>query len=321
MNKTSNLFGRYVWLVDTLRRHKRLTYAEINQLWTESGLSYGADDELPLRTFHNHCQAISEIFDVYIECDIKHGYKYYIVDPERLEGDSLRTWLIDSYSALNQIHADQKLEGRIIFENVPSGSVWLTSFTNAIRNNLKVEITYQGFGKGEEHTFEIEPYYLKIFNQRWYVIGKSPYYAQKRKEAEAQGKPYDCAIYRVYALDRIINMDTTRMPFTMDEDFDINEFYDGCCGIIPSEDIAMEHIIIRSYYKGPDYLRSLPIHSSQTELSSDDESTLFSYDVRPTFDFYQKLLAQADQLEVVSPASVRNRMKQFVDSMQSYYHP
>lgn len=124
----SNIFGRYFWLIDTLRRHKRLTFEEINNLWVESGLSYSEGDELPLRTFYNHRKAIKDIFDVYIVCDVKGGYKYYIVEPERLEGDNLRCWLIDLYATLNQIQADKKLEGRIIFENIPSGNVWLTTF-------------------------------------------------------------------------------------------------------------------------------------------------------------------------------------------------
>ena len=91
----SNLFGRYVWL-DTLRRYKRLTYEEINQLWQQSRLSYGEGDELPIRTFHNHRNAIFDIFDVEIRCDTKDCYKYYIDNPERLEGDGLRGWLIGS---------------------------------------------------------------------------------------------------------------------------------------------------------------------------------------------------------------------------------
>src|SRR5574344_1418920 len=83
----SDIFGRYVWLVDTLRRHKRLTFEEINDLWVESDLSYGNSDDLTLRTFHNHRKAIKDIFDVDIDCDMKGGYKYYIDEPEKLEGD------------------------------------------------------------------------------------------------------------------------------------------------------------------------------------------------------------------------------------------
>lgn len=39
----ANLFGRYVWLMDILRRYKRLTFQEINELWQESGLGYGTE--------------------------------------------------------------------------------------------------------------------------------------------------------------------------------------------------------------------------------------------------------------------------------------
>lgn len=116
----ANLFGRYVWLVDVIRRYTSLTYEEINELWQKSGLSYGDGDELPLRTFHNHRKAIRDIFDIHINCDTKRGYRYCIDEPERLESDGLRNWLIDSYATLNQIQADKKLEGKIIFEDIPS---------------------------------------------------------------------------------------------------------------------------------------------------------------------------------------------------------
>ena len=55
---SASKFGRYVWLIDTLRRYKHLSYNEINELWQKSGLSYGEGDNLPLRTFHNHRKAI-----------------------------------------------------------------------------------------------------------------------------------------------------------------------------------------------------------------------------------------------------------------------
>lgn len=315
----SNIFGRYIWLIDTIRRHKRLTFEEINNLWVESGLSYGEGDDIPLRTFHNHRKAIKDIFDVYIECDIKGGYKYYIDEPEKLEGDRLRSWLIDSYATLNQIQADKQLEGRIIFENVPSGNVWLTTFAQAMRNCHIVEITHRGFGKGYDNTFEIEPYYLRIFKQRWYVVGRNPYYAWKKEKAEKEGKSYDMSIYRVYGLDRISSVKVTDKTFEMKKEFSIEDYYNGCCGIIPNTDINREHVVVRAYQNAPDYLRSLPWHPSQKELSSDEESTLFSFYIRPTFDFYQLLLSQGDQIEVVEPASVRNEMKRFAENILSYY--
>lgn len=118
----ANIFGRYVWLIEQFRRYGRLTYEEINDHWHKSGLSYGDGDNLALRTFHNHRKAIFDIFEVEIVCDIKGGYKYYISNPEELESDNLRIWLIDSYTAMNQIQADRKLKGRIISRRFRQGT-------------------------------------------------------------------------------------------------------------------------------------------------------------------------------------------------------
>ena len=308
----ANLLGRYVWLMDILRRHKRLTFEEINELWQESGLSYG--EELPLKTFHNHKKAIKDIFDVYIECDRKDGYRYYIDEPERIEGNNLRSWLISSYATLNQIKADNKLEERIIFEEIPSGQTWLTCIADAMRRNRVLSITHQGFGKPEPSTFEIEPYCLKVVKRRWYVVARSPYYSERNKE---QGvKPSD--VYLVYALDRISDIQDTGKTFKIKKNFDVNQYFEGCCGVITSNELPQK-IVLRAYNGFADYLRTLPLHESQREIGSDDESTLFEYHLKPTFDFYQLVLAQGDQVEVLEPDPVREEMRNFAQNMLDYY--
>lgn len=308
----ANLLGRYVWLVDILLRYKRLTFQEINDLWQKSGLNYG--EGLPLRTFHNHQKAIEDIFDVCIECDTKDGYRYYISEPERLQGNNFRSWLISSYATLNQVQADSRLEGRIIFEDIPSGQIWLTCIADAMRRCEVLRITHQGFGKPEPNTFDIEPYFLKVVKRRWYVLARSPYYSERNR---CKGiVPED--VYLVYALDRITDIQPTGKTFVMDKTFDVNRYFEGCCGVITSDD-PMEKVVVRAYGGFADYLRTLPLHESQREAGSDDESALFEYRVKPTFDFYQLLLAQGDQLEVVSPESVRKEMRNFARNLMHYY--
>ncbi len=308
----ANLFGRYVWLVDVIRRYKSLTYEEINELWQKSALSYG--EELPLRTFHNHRKAVKDIFDIYIECDTNNGYRYYIDEPEQLDGDGLRNWLLDCYSALNQIQVDKKLEGRIIFENIPSGHLWLTTITEAMRENKELFITYHGFGKPKTNSFEIEPYYLKVFSRRWYVIARNPFYSeQNRLEGK---KPID--VYRVYALDRILKIEETGKTFHMHKNFNIDKFFEGCWGVTTTDD-PMERVVVIAYDNFADYLRTLPLHSSQKELETNDEGTLFEYQVRPTIEFYKAILAQGDQLEVLEPESIRNTMRDIISNLMGYY--
>lgn len=310
----ANIFGRYVWLVDTILKHKQLTFEEINRRWQLSGLSYGEGDELPLRTFHNHRQAIRDIFDIDIECDKRNGYKYYIRHPDRLGNDNLRRWLLDSYATLNQIQAEKKLSGRIIFENIPSGNHWLTTIVDAMRRNHVITVTHRGFNRPEAKTFQVEPYFLKVVNRRWYLLGRSPYYSARNR---AEGRePED--VYRIYALDRISEVVEEEETFSMKEDFDIDRYFDGCCGVIVSEEPPVE-VVLRADRYFADYLRTLPLHASQRELDSPDGVARFAYRVRLTYDFYQLLLAQGTQIEVLSPESVREEMKNLSQALLNFY--
>ncbi len=317
----ANQFGRYVWLVDTLRRHKHLSHKEISQKWEQSGLSYGEGDELPLRTFHNHRKAIADIFNIYIEIDSEvKGYKYHISNPQDLEGNSLRSWLIDSYATLNQIQADSKLQNRIEFENIPSGNLWLSVFIEAMRNNMTMQITHKGFGKEYANTFEIEPYCLKVVARRWYIIAHNPYYAMLNQKYAGKEGYVPRPEIRAYGLDRILQASILDKPFVYNEDFNIQTYYEGCAGIIPSND-PIERVVIVAYRQGADYLRTLPLHQSQQELEHDEESTTFAYDVKVTYDFMQLVFQMGDQVEVLEPQSFRDAMRRHAQTLMSYYKP
>lgn len=203
----ANKFGRYVWLVDLIRCHPYITFREISDKWENCGLGDGKP--LPWKTFMNHKEAIQSIFDIIISCDTKCGYGYYIENAAQLKGDAFRSWLIDSYATLNQLQADRKLEQRISFEKIPSGNNFLQTLLQAMRQNCAVEITYQGFGKPHASTFLVEPYHLKVYNRRWYLIGGSVYSED----------------IRTYALDRIFNVEVTDTTFKLPDSFNINEYF------------------------------------------------------------------------------------------------
>ena len=267
-----------------------------------------------MRTFHNHQKAIKDIFDIYIECDKKDGYKYYIDEPEQLQKDHLRNWIISTYTTLNCIKANCKIRDRIIFERIPSGETWLTPIMNAMCQNRVIQIKHQAFEKDEPCCFEIEPYYLKIVKRRWYVIARNPLYSEQNK---ANGiMPND--VYLTYALDRILNIKETDKFYTIKEDFDINSYFDGCCGITTS-DKPIERIIIRAYNNSANYLRTLPLHESQKELCNEQNSTLFEYHLKPTFEFYQMIFYFGINVEIISPKSIRIEMLKYIKTLMKYY--
>lgn len=251
----------------------------------------------------NHKEAIADIFNVYIMCDTKDGYRYYIDHPDDLEGDSLRLWLIESYATLNQLQADRSLAHRIQFEHIPSGNRFLTRIIEAMRFDAVLKVTHQGFDKDYPSTFEVEPYGVKVHNRRWYLIGRTPCYDQ----------------VRIYALDRMQDVQPTDKTFAMPNDFSLEAFFEGCVGVIADKGQAIERIVIKAYDYARKYLDTLPIHSSQTKIASDGESVTYSYMVRPNYEFLQALLQQADQIEVVSPQWVRGEMKRFAENTLAYY--
>ena len=104
-------------------------------------------DDLPLRTFHNHRKAIEQMFDINIECDKRNGYTYYLENKDDMERTGVRSWLLNAFSISSMITESYKLKDRILFEQIPSGQIFLATVIEAMRNNLSVEISllYQSF--------------------------------------------------------------------------------------------------------------------------------------------------------------------------------
>lgn len=298
----ANKFGRYIWLVNLIKNHPCITFRQISEAWADSGLGDGKC--LPWRTFMNHKEAIETIFDVIVECDPKAGYGYYIADDE-LQGNNLRSWLIDSYATLNQVQADSHLQSRISFEQIPSGSRYLQTLLQAMRKNRVVELEYQSFNKPSPYTFELEPYHLKVVRRRWYLIGHSPKYN---------------TIY-TYALDRMLSVKVTDKLFDLPADFDIDRYFEGCVGIMANDDAGIERVVIKTYDWARWYIKTLPLHASQREIARDNNSITFELWVRPTFDFMQLLLQQAGQVEILEPEWVKEWMCTLARDIWRRYHP
>lgn len=70
-------------------------------------------------TFTRHRNAIEDIFGLYIECDRKNGYKYYIGNSNVLEEDSVQNWLLSTLSVNNIISESLAVQDRIQIESIP----------------------------------------------------------------------------------------------------------------------------------------------------------------------------------------------------------
>ena len=290
------LFNRYVWLVDTIYRTGRISFEEINERWQRSSLNE-TGEELPLKTFHNHKNAIQQMFDINIECDRRAGYLYYIEHAEDMERGGVRTWLLNTFAVNHLINESHYLKRRILFEEIPSGQRFLTQIIEAMRDSHTLEMSYQSFWNDAPHTFEVAPYCVKVFRQRWYVVACST--SDDR--------------LRIYALDRIRELRTSEHLFVLPKDFDPQAYFADSFGIAVDENYKPEQIQVRVSGIQRQYIRTLPLHASQQETEITDDSSIFEFYLRPTLDFQQELLKHAantdSQIEVLQPQWLREEMK------------
>ena len=86
--KIPSLFKEYIWLIETINRAGKISFADINKRWVREEESGGV--EFSRSTFNRHRDAILDMFGVIIECERKGGYKYFIENKEVLEEDSVQ---------------------------------------------------------------------------------------------------------------------------------------------------------------------------------------------------------------------------------------
>ena len=299
MSNSGTLFRRYVWLINTVRRY-RLTRPEILARWADAAEN---DKHLPMpeKTFHNHIDAIEEIFNLRIRCNRAAGGVYEIEDDGDGGDSGLADWLLSTISVSNAIQESAGLRRRIIFENIPSGEKYLMPLIEAMRDSVSVRLVYDNFRRPDHAPFVLEPYCVKVSKQRWYVLGRT-----------AKGM-------RTYALDRIVKFEETGEKFVLPADFDAEEYFSDSFGIYTLENVKPQRILIKVSEGQDRYFDSLPLHHSQSLVERGRGFSVYAYRLIPTFDFIQELLSHGDALEVLSPKPLRSLVAGKVADMNAFY--
>lgn len=296
-NMASEVLNRYIWLVELLNRTGPITLKEINRHWERS--QYYDLQSIPMKTFQNHRKRIQEIFGIEIKCNRSFN-EYSIEDMSEIHNGNLQRWLINSIAVSNIVQESRMLKNRVQFENIPSGQQYLSPIIEAMRDSHRLEITYQNFWSDEPKTITLEPYFVKVFRQRLYVIGKTDQ-------------------IKTYALDRIKHLESTTSSFHFPEDFDPEAYFFNCFGIIRDEEDTATTIRIKAYHPQERYLRALPLHHSQREIEVKDDYSVFEWTLQPTYDFKQELLAKGDEIEALEPEWFRKEFGEVIDKIYSFY--
>ena len=295
--KPAQIFHQYIWIINTLKAYRELTFEKLNQKWQDDKVADG--NPLQRSSFNRHRDAILDMFGIIIDCD-KKTYKYYISNKDVLCDDSIERWLFSTLTVHGMLADSAAVKERLVLENAPAGEQYLDIIIRAIRTNRRLHIGYKKF-QAEGYEKVVCPYALKLFRQRWYLLALN-----------------DEEQMRIYALDRMTMVELTDDAFEMPEGFSSQAYFSEYFGVL-TNDTPMAHVIVRAHKWMPNYLRTLPLHHSQRELTSTPDYTDFSFDIRPTSDFLGELLRHSEGIEVLEPLDLREKMRQMiVETLKRY---
>ena len=299
--------NKYVWLIQTFIQagEKGLTFGELSDKWGRSSCADDFGEAYPRRSFNNHREVIEKVFGIVIDCDrSSNRYRIHYAD-DVTDPDKRVSWLVNTFSVNSSLMSGkERLAERVSIEDIPSGQKYLSVIIDAMLSNQKVAIEYKKYRMETSESLNVSPYAVKEFHRRWYLIG----FCLER------------GAVRVYSLDRIMSLVKTDESFKMPECFDVEELFSGSFGIyLPKKDDRAVTIKFKTTVNEANYVRDLPIHSSQKEIGEADGCPLFSIRVIPTDDLFIQLCGHADRLEVVEPVGIREKMGDIFASAAAIY--
>lgn len=164
------------------------------------------------------------------------------------------------------------------------GKEFLSTLFDAINSQQVVEINYKDFKHAEAFLFNFHPYYLKQYNNRWFVFGR-----HNEFEKDNWNVP----------LDRIIYIKETALKF-IQSDIVWEEYFDDFIGVTKSEEGTFEKIELLFSKSISPYIKTKPIHPSQVAIELDNGLNV-KIDVIPNFELEQLILSYGEGVKVISP--------------------
>ncbi len=281
--------ARYNLIINKLRRQPSTFKEILDYLEYESGLQ-GLRFSKSKRTFDRDRNDIRELFNIAIEWDS--GRKVYYLD---MEGQpEMNARILEAFDTFNALKITDRLSDFIHFESRKSmGTENLYGLLHAIKTRVQVKFQYQKFWEDKPSLKRVEPYALKEFRNRWYLVGSDI----KINEL------------RIYALDRLTDLVITNIKFSYPASFSVNEYFKNCFGIISHGRQPAEEVVLSFTPDQGKYIRSLPLHHSQHILVDDEDEFRIRLQLVVTHDFVMEILSYGAEVKVVAPEGLKKEVR------------
>jgi len=288
--------SRYLLIIKKLKAKPYSTFEELKS-YIQNQLEYIQlqDDNLnvgfSLRTFQRDKREIQNTFGIDIEYSTSN--KGYYISQSEMENMNFQR-MLEAFDMFNSLNLAQDLTPFIHLEKrKPQGTENLYGLLHAIKNKLQIKFAYQKFWEDEISLRTVEPYALKEFKNRWYILAKD------LKDSNIKS----------FALDRLTNLDITSRKFVFPKTYSIEESFRYCFGIISPNDEEPQDIILSFDPFQGKYIKILPLHETQQVLIDNEDELQIKLKLCVTHDLIMELLSFGAQMKVLQPKSLADDIK------------
>ena len=226
-----------------------------------------------------------------------------IISLSRLQGIPIYEWVEELLTNLRLRFGLRGIETNCIgFQQNRDmkGLRYLSILIDCVIKRQPITIDYRPFGR-DTTKWNIHPYYLKQYNNRWFLLGYNPEYED----------------LSIVAIDRIEGVTYWEEPFKRNLDFNFDAYFRDIIGVSIEKSKGIEHIRLKFSKERLPYVISKPIHFSQ-ELENEEDG-IISIDVIPNKELLSELIWFRDDVEVLSPESLRTEIKEKISNMYKKY--
>ena len=182
------------------------------------------------------------------------------------------------------------------------GINFLQPLFNAIINERVLNISYQDFSSPKPYSLLFHPYYLKQYNNRWFVFG----YNQQTQSA-----------YWNLALDRIISIAETDGKY-IPSSTDWEDYFYNIVGVTRPVDGVVEEVVLHFNQAVAPYVKTKPIHGTQKDYNN-SQSLEIKLQVIPNFELETLILSFGNNVEVISPPELRHKIAERLKEANERY--
>jgi len=246
------------------------------------------DQPYTVRTLQRDIQTIAEVFGVEIEN--RRGYGYHIIN--RAQDSDRYAGLLSDYEVLCFMKTSPGFHEYVVPEHRQQViSIDINKVLLSIAGRNIVSFNYASpRDNGHTRLYTAQPYYIKQSQGKWYLF------------ALVDGQ------MRSFELGRFENYKVSETTFTRDNSITLDESFKYSFGIWDNQDQPVEDIILKVSATEWEYLKTFPIHSTQTLISENSEYVIFSLRLRITYDFIMDLMSRCPAIEVLEPKHLRKEL-------------